>query len=185
MGVWVVASCEDHARIWRHLQIELVENSLAFIYFTKLHIEIFCHIKGLYWLWIVPNVPNVHGEIVTREQVVIASWGKFRHSYRIYDFCEEVLAGWIFLKFNFHGVVVKLRTDAQIAEAYVAIAGGEKENVRPLWVIVHMCDDFGELLDVGRLQVHHLIGLVRVLQIPQVDAQVIWGKEIFTVWAHT
>lgn len=48
-----------------------------------------------------------------------------------------------------------------------------------------MRDNFGELFDIGRFQVDHLVSLIMVLKVPQVDAKVVWGKEVLTVRTHT
>ena len=40
----MVASSQNHSRIWRHLEIEFVEYSLTFVYLTQLHIKVICDV---------------------------------------------------------------------------------------------------------------------------------------------
>lgn len=51
-------------------------------------------------------------------------------------------------------------------------------------MVLHVRHHLGELLDVVRLQIDDLVCDVVVLKTPEVDAQVIRGEEIFSVWAH-
>ena len=47
------------------MEIEFVENALAFVDFAELFIKVFSDIQRLDRLLIVAHIPNVHGQIVT------------------------------------------------------------------------------------------------------------------------
>ena len=69
--VRVVAAGEHHVRVRRYLQIELVKDIFALIYFTQLLFEVVGHVEHLAWLSLVPDVPNLNAKIVTRINVAV------------------------------------------------------------------------------------------------------------------
>ena len=63
----MVRACKDHARIRGHLKVELVKDSLTFVNLAELLVEVLGDLQGLHGLGIVPDVPNVDGEVISRE----------------------------------------------------------------------------------------------------------------------
>ena len=47
-----------------------------------------------------------------------------------------------------------------------------------------MRDNLGQLFDIRWLKVNHLVRLVMILQVPQIDAQVVRREEVFAVGAN-
>lgn len=62
--------------VWGYLEIKLVEDGFIFVHFAKLSFQIISHIEGSHRTKIVPNIPNVDRDIVSRDQVVLIGWVK-------------------------------------------------------------------------------------------------------------
>lgn len=147
----VVGPREHHAGIWRHLEVEFVKNALTFVHLAKGHVEVLGDVQGLDGLRVIAHVPNVDGEVVAREEVVVTGRCEPRHADRVDNVGEEVLARRILLQLYLHAEVVELGGRAQVTQTDVAIAGGEEEHVGALRVILHVRDHLCELFDVGGL----------------------------------
>ena len=91
------------------MEVEFVKNALAFVNFTKFLIKVFCHIECLNRLCIVPHVPDVHRQVVSGEEIVVARGSKFGHPNGVDYLCEEMLPRWVFLQFDLGCVVAELR----------------------------------------------------------------------------
>ena len=126
----------------------------------------------------------MNAQIVSRKQVIVAGWCKSCHTDRVYYIGEKVLSGWIFLKLDFHRKVVKLRWHSEVAKIDIPIAWRKEEYVWALRMILHVSNHFGELFNIRWLQIDHLVCKAVMLQVPQVDAQAIRGKEVLAVWAY-
>ena len=111
----MVAPGEHLARIWADLQIKLVKDSLIFVHIAKFLLQVVCHVQGLDGLVRVSDVPNVHREIVSREEIVVAGGRKLGFSNRVDNLREEVLTRGFRLEFDLHGVVRVLRGRSQVA----------------------------------------------------------------------
>ena len=105
MRMRVVRACKDHSRVGGHLKVELVENALTFVDFAEFLVEVLRDLEGLHRLGIVPDVPDVHGQVVSGEKVIVTCRCKFGHSNRIDYFCEKMLSRGILLQFNLGCVV--------------------------------------------------------------------------------
>ena len=108
MGMRVVRACKDHSRVGGHLKVEFVEDALTFVDFAELLVEVLGDLEGLHGLGIIPDIPNVHGQVVSGEKVIVACWSKFGHSNRVDYFCEKMLPRGILLQFNLRSVVSEL-----------------------------------------------------------------------------
>jgi hypothetical protein len=71
--------------------------------------------------------------------------------------------------------------DPHVLELDEALAIAVGKKVALLRVELGRGDDLGELLHVGGLDVEDIEALVRHVQVPQVDAQVIGGDEGFPI----
>jgi len=91
----------------------------------------------------------------------------------------------ILFKLYFRWVLVELWWDSEVAKANVALAWRKKEDVTALRVVLHMSNDFRKLFNVDRLEVHGLVGQICVVDVPKVDAEIVWGEEVFSVRADT
>ena len=96
-----------------------------------------------------------------------------------------MLPRWVFLKLYFSWVFVELRRNSEVAEADVAFAWGKEKDVTTLRVVLHMRNDFRKLFNVDRLKVHDLVRQICVIEVPKIDAEIVWWEEVFPVWAHT
>ena len=60
MSMGMVATGEHHPRIWGHLQVKLIKNSLVLIDFAQFLIQVLGHVESLHRLLVIPYIPNLH-----------------------------------------------------------------------------------------------------------------------------
>ena len=118
----MVAARQDHPRVRRHLQVEFVKNTFVLVDLAELGVEVLGDVERLDGLRIIAHVPDVHGQVVAREEVIVARGRELRHADRVDDLGEEVLARRVILKLDFHGVAAELRRHAVVAQADVPVA---------------------------------------------------------------
>ena len=122
MGVGMIGAGQNHPRVGGHLKVELVKYALILVYFAKLFVQVVRHIECLHGHGIISHVPDVHGQVVSREEVIVTRRGKLGHANRVYYLREEVLSRWVLLKFNLRRRLVYVGRHTQIAQTDVAIA---------------------------------------------------------------
>ena len=181
----VVPAGHHHAGVRGYLQIELVENVLGLVHLAELLLQVLGHVQELARLPLVPDVPYLDAQVVTRVNVVVVGGRELRPRDRIYNVREEVLARGVFLNHVFGRALVELRIHPQVAQADVALGAREQENIRPPGVVFDVSDHLGQLLDVWWLQVHQVESEDVVFQRPEVDSEIIRREEVLSVWRHT
>ena len=60
-----------------------------------------------------------------------------------------------------------------VAEPYEALAGTVHKMVAVCWMEFGSRDDFSQLFHVGRLDVHYVETLIRDIEMPEIDAQIV------------
>ena len=60
----VVAARQNHGGVWTYLEVKLVEYIFALVNFTQLLLEVLSHVEHLARLPLVPDVPDLHTEVV-------------------------------------------------------------------------------------------------------------------------
>lgn len=108
VSMWVVASSQYHGATGRDFEIELIVNALTIIQFAKLIVHIICDIKDLYWMRVVPNVPDVDRKVVSWEQVVVTYGRKFRTWNRVDNARKEVPLAWVLYLLKNYRALFKL-----------------------------------------------------------------------------
>ena len=108
----MVATGEDLARVRWDLKIEFIENTLIFVDVAKLLFKIVSDIQSLNRLLSITYVPNMHGKVVSWENVVITCRRKFSLANWLDYLCEEILSGGLGFLFDFDGEVWEFRWDA-------------------------------------------------------------------------
>lgn len=93
VSVRVISTCEDHSRARGHLQVKPVKNTFTLVYFAQVLVKVVCHIKSLNCRFVIPDVPDLHGQVIAREQVNVAGGGEPRPRHRANNVSEEVPAG--------------------------------------------------------------------------------------------
>ena len=74
----VISPGQDHARIGRDLQVELVEDVLRLVYFAEFLLEVLCYVQDLARLILLPHVPYLNAQVVARKEVIIVNGREFR-----------------------------------------------------------------------------------------------------------
>ena len=151
MRLSIVTSSKDLARIRWDLKIEFIKNALILIHLAQLLFKIVCDIESLNRLLSISHVPNMDWKEVSREKVTVACWCKLRLSNWMNYFSKEMLSRSISLKLYFRRVVRILRRHSQITKTDVPIAWRKQKNIRTLGMILHMCDNFRKILNIGWL----------------------------------
>jgi len=71
MYIGVVSTRHHHARVRGYLKIKLVENVLGLVNLAQLLFQVLRHVEELAGLTLVPDVPYLDAEVVTRINVVV------------------------------------------------------------------------------------------------------------------
>lgn len=142
MAIRVIRSCQDKIRIRRNLQVEFIEDSLAFIYFTQLFLKVIGYIVCLERHFVITNIPYLHWEIITWEDVIIIYWWKLCSTNWINDICKEMLSRRIFFNHKKSGALIKLWTYTHITTTNIALARRKDKDIWAHWMIFYMGDDF-------------------------------------------
>ena len=185
MYIGVVSTRHHHARVRGYLKIKLVENVLGLVNLAQLLFQVLRHVEELAGLTLVPDVPYLDAEVVTRINVVVVCGRELCPRDGIYNVGEEMLARRVLLNHVFCGALVELGVYPEVAKADIALGAREEEYIRPPGMVLDMGNYLGQLLNVWRLQVNQVESENVVLQRPEVDSQIIGGEEVLSVWRHT
>ena len=185
VDIRVVPAGHHHAGVGGYLEVELVENVFGLVHLAELFLQVLRHVEELAGLALVPDVPYLDAQVVTRVDVIIVGGGELGPRNGVNYVGEEMLPRGVFFDHVLRGALVELRIHPQVAEADVAFGAREQEHIRPPRVVLDVGDHFGELLDVGRLQVDQVEGEDVVLQRPEIHSEVIRREEVLSVWRHT
>ena len=74
VNVCIIASRQDHTRVRRDLQVELVKDVLALVHLTELLFEIIRYVEDLARLPLVPNIPDLDRQVVPGVHVAVVDW---------------------------------------------------------------------------------------------------------------
>ena len=185
MYICVVSTGHHHARVRGYLKIELVENVLGLVNLAQLLFQVLRHVEELAGLTLVPDVPYLDAEVVTRINVVVVCGRELCPRDGIYNVGEEMLARRVLLNHVFCGALVELGVYPEVAQADIALGAREEEYIRPPGVVLDMGNHLGQLLNVWGLQINQVESENVVLQRPEVDSEIIGGEEVLSVWRHT
>lgn len=87
------------------MKVKLIEDALIFVEIAKLFLEVIGDVERLHGLVVIAYVPDVHGQVVAGEEVIVAGWRELGHSHGLNDVSEEVLARGGRLEFELARVV--------------------------------------------------------------------------------
>ena len=73
---------------------------------------------------------------------------------------------------------------AEIAETHVAFARGKQKHIRTFRVEIDVSNNLRQLFNALRFEVHQVESHKRVLEIPKMDAKIIWRYEVFAIRAR-
>ena len=121
------------------------------------------------------------GEVVAGEDVVVVDGREFSPRYRVNNIRKKVLPTRILFDHKFSSKTLVFGVDSEIASGDVALGAGEKEDVGTFGVVLNMRYNLTQLLNIRRLQVHQVKSQIVVFNVPEVDAQVVGGDEVFRV----
>lgn len=112
-------------------------------------LQIVGHVEGLNRIFVVTHIPNLDRNVIARKHVVVASWRKLDSGHRTDDFRKKVfLSGCAIRRLKLHATLSEGCRLASVNQSHITLTGGESENFWPLRVILHMSNDFSELLAV-------------------------------------
>ena len=78
MSLRVICTGHNHGGIWRDLHVEFVEDSFTFINFAQPLLQVVGDIKAACGRSSISDVPNMHGKVISRENVrVLSQRGEF------------------------------------------------------------------------------------------------------------
>lgn len=129
MHIRVVPAGHHHARVRGYLEIELVENVLGLVHLAELLLQVLCHVEELAGLTLVPDVPYLDAQVVTRVNVVVVCGRELGPRDGIYNVCEEMLARRVLFNHVFRGALIELRVDSQVAQADIPLGAREEEHI--------------------------------------------------------
>lgn len=115
MYVSVVSSGHNHARVRGYLKIKLIENVLRLVNLAQLLFQVLRHVEELAGLTLVPDVPYLDAEVVTRINVVVVGGRELCPRDGIYNVGEEMLARRVLLNHVFRGALVELGVHSEVA----------------------------------------------------------------------
>lgn len=76
--IGIVPAGHNHARVRGDLQVKLIEDVLGLINLAQLLLQVLRHVEELAGLALVPDVPDLDAEVVTRIDVVVVSGRELR-----------------------------------------------------------------------------------------------------------
>ena len=71
MDIGIVSTRQHHTRIGRYLQIKLVKDILTLVHLAELLLEVVGHVEHAAGLPLMPNVPYLHAQIVSRVNIIV------------------------------------------------------------------------------------------------------------------
>ena len=146
MPVWVITSSQCHCAARRNLEVELVVDTLIVIQLAELLVHVVRDVECLHGVLVVPDVPNLNGQVVPWKNVVVAGRCELGPCHRVNDVGKEVAFLRIFLCSKLEGVVGELRVTTHVAQAQVALAAGKTKQIGLPWVELDVSDNFRKFL---------------------------------------
>eukprot|EP01085_Mycamoeba_gemmipara_P000144 Mycagemm_TRINITY_DN9885_c0_g2::TRINITY_DN9885_c0_g2_i1::g.144::m.144 type:complete len:232 gc:universal TRINITY_DN9885_c0_g2_i1:1157-462(-) len=170
--VVVVRAGEKVRAVARQAALKLVKDAIVLVQIAELGAEVVVDGDHLHGLALHVHVPHLQRQVVARDDVASVA-AKLDVRDRGDDLGEEALVGRVLLLLEHLGVLVAESRVAHVAELDGALGAAVHEYVTLARVEVGAGDDLGELLHVGRLDVHDVERCIRNAQVPEIDAQIV------------